>query len=272
MSVRRGEAALVRPRLLSQDQATAGPFPRRPGRKDGHDANDRRRAAPRAARPARSRLLQRSVSRLCRDPRASPVFFWEDYGFWCFARHADVSALLRDRRFGRQMMHVMSRARARLARAEAASCAVRRARAPFDAGARAARAHAPAQPRQSRLRVAPDRKARARGSRPWRTSGSTGSPAAGAAELIEEFADADSRRRHRRAARRAARDGAAARRLVAPDGRHVPVRRQPRGRGAAAEAARAFADSVRDFRAGAARRSWRRSDQPASRRRGDGDG
>ncbi len=41
---------------------------------------------------------------------ASPVFFWEDYGFWCFARHADVSALLRDRRFGRQITHLMSRA------------------------------------------------------------------------------------------------------------------------------------------------------------------
>jgi cytochrome P450 len=40
----------------------------------------------------------------------SPVFFWEDYGFWCFARHADVSALLRDRRFGRQITHLMSRA------------------------------------------------------------------------------------------------------------------------------------------------------------------
>lgn len=32
---------------------------------------------------------------------ASPAFFWEDYGFWCFARFDDVSALLRDRRFGR---------------------------------------------------------------------------------------------------------------------------------------------------------------------------
>ena len=41
---------------------------------------------------------------------ASPVLFWEDYGFWCFARHADVSALLRDRRFGRQITHLMSRA------------------------------------------------------------------------------------------------------------------------------------------------------------------
>jgi cytochrome P450 len=40
---------------------------------------------------------------------AVPAFFWEDYGFWCFAAHADVSALLRDKRFGRQILHVMSR-------------------------------------------------------------------------------------------------------------------------------------------------------------------
>jgi cytochrome P450 len=40
---------------------------------------------------------------------AAPAFFWEQYGFWCFARHAQVSALLRDRRFGRQILHVTSR-------------------------------------------------------------------------------------------------------------------------------------------------------------------
>jgi cytochrome P450 len=40
---------------------------------------------------------------------AVPVFYWEQYGHWCFARHADVSALLRDRRFGRQILHVASR-------------------------------------------------------------------------------------------------------------------------------------------------------------------
>lgn len=38
----------------------------------------------------------------------APTFFWEQYGFWCFARHAQVSALLRDRRFGRQILHVAS--------------------------------------------------------------------------------------------------------------------------------------------------------------------
>ncbi len=38
-----------------------------------------------------------------------PVFRWEEYGHWCFARHEDVNALLRDRRFGRQILHVASR-------------------------------------------------------------------------------------------------------------------------------------------------------------------
>lgn len=52
-----------------------------------------------------------------RDPYAfydvahahSPTFFWEDYGHWCFAGFREVSALLRDRRFGRQITHIMSR-------------------------------------------------------------------------------------------------------------------------------------------------------------------
>ena len=40
---------------------------------------------------------------------ATPVFFWEQYDFWCLAGYSEVSALLRDRRFGRQILHVMSR-------------------------------------------------------------------------------------------------------------------------------------------------------------------
>jgi len=39
-----------------------------------------------------------------------PVFKWQQYDHWCFARHDDVNALLRDRRFGRQILHVASRA------------------------------------------------------------------------------------------------------------------------------------------------------------------
>ena len=41
--------------------------------------------------------------------RATNVFFWEDYGFWCFSGHAEVSALFRDKRFGRQVLHVTTR-------------------------------------------------------------------------------------------------------------------------------------------------------------------
>ncbi len=40
---------------------------------------------------------------------ASPAFFWENYGHWCFAGFKDVNALLRDKRFGRQILHLMSR-------------------------------------------------------------------------------------------------------------------------------------------------------------------
>jgi cytochrome P450 len=40
---------------------------------------------------------------------AGGTVIWEEFGFPCFARHADVSALLRDKRFGRQILHVMGR-------------------------------------------------------------------------------------------------------------------------------------------------------------------
>jgi cytochrome P450 len=38
-----------------------------------------------------------------------PIFFWEQLGHWCLARHDDVDAVLRDRRFGRQILHLVSR-------------------------------------------------------------------------------------------------------------------------------------------------------------------
>ncbi len=41
--------------------------------------------------------------------KACPVFKWEQYGHWCFATFDDVNTLLRDRRFGRQILHVASR-------------------------------------------------------------------------------------------------------------------------------------------------------------------
>jgi len=39
----------------------------------------------------------------------NPAFFWEEYGHWCFAGFKDVSALLRDKRFGRQILHIATR-------------------------------------------------------------------------------------------------------------------------------------------------------------------
>ena len=40
----------------------------------------------------------------------APVFRWTDLdNLWCFAKHEDVSALLRDRRFGRQILHLATR-------------------------------------------------------------------------------------------------------------------------------------------------------------------
>jgi cytochrome P450 len=40
---------------------------------------------------------------------ACPVFKWEQYGHWCFSTYDDVNTLLRDRRFGRQILHVATR-------------------------------------------------------------------------------------------------------------------------------------------------------------------
>src|SRR5262245_9367493 len=40
----------------------------------------------------------------------SPVFFWEDWNLWFFTTYEDVSSLLRDRRLGRTMDHIMNRA------------------------------------------------------------------------------------------------------------------------------------------------------------------
>ncbi|HZY68590.1 MAG TPA: cytochrome P450 [Devosia sp.] len=39
----------------------------------------------------------------------APTFVWEEYGHWCFAGFREVNALLRDKRFGRQILHVASR-------------------------------------------------------------------------------------------------------------------------------------------------------------------
>ncbi len=37
------------------------------------------------------------------------AFFWQQFGMWCFVGFEDVNRLLRDRRFGRQILHVATR-------------------------------------------------------------------------------------------------------------------------------------------------------------------
>ena len=39
----------------------------------------------------------------------APLFFWEEYGCWCAASHQLVFDLFRDRRFGREILHVATR-------------------------------------------------------------------------------------------------------------------------------------------------------------------
>jgi cytochrome P450 len=41
---------------------------------------------------------------------AAPAFFWEELGMWCVTSYDDVNAVFRDRRFGREILHVATRA------------------------------------------------------------------------------------------------------------------------------------------------------------------
>jgi cytochrome P450 len=62
--------------------------------------------------PRRSVSIHASHPGFYGDPYATyeriravlPVFFWEEHKVWCFLNMADVGALLRDRRFGRELL------------------------------------------------------------------------------------------------------------------------------------------------------------------------
>ena len=47
-----------------------------------------------------------------------PAFFWREQKQWYFTRYDAVNGLLRDRRFGRQITHIMSREEAGLGAAD----------------------------------------------------------------------------------------------------------------------------------------------------------
>ena len=39
----------------------------------------------------------------------APAVYWQQYQMYCFSRHAEVNAILRDKRFGRQILHLYTR-------------------------------------------------------------------------------------------------------------------------------------------------------------------
>lgn len=72
------------------------------------EASDKQ--APRVAiDPRDPAFVQDVYGAYRRMHEATPAFFWEDYGHWCLAGYEAVDRLLRDRRFGRQILHVATR-------------------------------------------------------------------------------------------------------------------------------------------------------------------
>jgi unspecific monooxygenase len=62
-----------------------------------------------SAKPRDAAFYQNPYAFYAELHRGTPTFLWEDYGHWCFAGFKEVNALLRDKRFGREILHVMSR-------------------------------------------------------------------------------------------------------------------------------------------------------------------
>ncbi|MFP9137572.1 cytochrome P450 [Devosia sp. XGJD_8] len=70
------------------------------------DVPENRRASADPRDPA---FFQNPYAFYDRLHAGNPAFFWDQYGHWCFAGFKDVSALLRDKRFGREILHVATR-------------------------------------------------------------------------------------------------------------------------------------------------------------------
>jgi cytochrome P450 len=61
------------------------------------------------AKPRDAAFYQNPYAFYAELHRGTPTFLWEDYGHWCFTGFKEVNALLRDKRFGREILHVMTR-------------------------------------------------------------------------------------------------------------------------------------------------------------------
>ena len=62
-----------------------------------------------SVRPEDPEFYQNPYPHYARMRSLGPAFRWAEYGLTAFAHHAEVNAILRDRRFGREITHVMSR-------------------------------------------------------------------------------------------------------------------------------------------------------------------
>ncbi len=64
---------------------------------------------PIAQSPQDGDFVQNPYEFYAKRHSASPTFYWQDYEMWCFAGWDDVNRLFRDKRFGRQVLHVATR-------------------------------------------------------------------------------------------------------------------------------------------------------------------
>jgi cytochrome P450 len=65
-----------------------------------------RRVSLRADDPA---FFQNPYAAFAAIRAVAPVFFWEELGMWCLTGYDSVNGLFRDRRFGREILHVATR-------------------------------------------------------------------------------------------------------------------------------------------------------------------
>lgn len=62
-----------------------------------------------SARPRDAAFYQNPYAFYSALHLGTPTFLWEDYGHWCFTGFREVNSLLRDKRFGREILHVATR-------------------------------------------------------------------------------------------------------------------------------------------------------------------
>lgn len=62
-----------------------------------------------AADPSDPVFYQNPYSHYRAMHELGPAFVWKQYGYVCFSHYGDVNTILRDRRFGREVTHVMNR-------------------------------------------------------------------------------------------------------------------------------------------------------------------